>query len=188
MSWQQDALVRRVRDRGYRALALPNAESFGSGTRALAERLGLTLLHVDDPMILAKACWQLLEGRDALTLGYVRKVAQSIEYHASGLPDLLHHLSSSVGHGIALIDAEGTLLEDGGTLPVSVHAAIDFAPWLDLVTVREGAAASVRVDSPSRAGLRLVFFGVGFERHTTQRPGRSRRGRDAGCRRTHPHR
>jgi hypothetical protein len=161
-SWQQDALIRRVRDRGFRALALPNAGSFGSGTRALAERLGLTLLHVDDPMILAKACWQLLEGRDALTLGYVRKVAQSIEYHATGLPDLLRHLSASVGHGIALIDAEGTLLEAGGTLPPSVRAAIDFAPWLDVVTLDGGAAASVRVDSPSRAGLRLAFFGVGL--------------------------
>jgi|GEM_PF-524759 len=160
--WQQDALIRRIRDRGYLALAMPNADLFGVGSRVLAERVGLALLHVDDPMALAKACWLLLEGRDALTLGYVRRVAQSIEYHAVGLADLLRHLSASVGHGIALIDAEGVLLQSGGTLPAAVHAAIDFGPWLDTVTVDDGSAASVHVDSPSRAGLRLAFFGTGL--------------------------
>jgi hypothetical protein len=161
-SWQQDALIRRVRDRGYRALAMPGADAFGTGSRILADRVGLLLLHTDDPMILAKACWQLLEGRDALTLGYVRRVAQSIEYHADNLADLLRHLSSSVGHGIALIDAEGVLLQAGGQLPDPVHSAVDFGPWLDTVTVPEGSAASVHVDSPSRAGLRLAFFGHGL--------------------------
>lgn len=161
--WQQDALVRRIRDRGFRALAIPDADAFGQGTRALADRLGFSLLHVDRPMLLAKACWQLVEARDALTLGYVRKVAQSIEYHADGLPDLLRHLSSSVGHGIALIDAEGVLLEAGGRLAPEVHAAIDFAPWMDLTRAGAGTAASVRVDSPSREGLRLAFFGDGLD-------------------------
>lgn len=160
--WQQDALVRRTRDRGFRALAVPNADGFGTGTRSLAGRLRLTLLHVDKPMVLAKACWHLLEARDALTLGYVRKVAQSIEYPAVGLPDLLRHLSSSVGHGIALVDSEGVLLEAGGHLDPIVHAAIDFAPWVDLARTGVGTAASVRVDSPSRAGLRIAFFGSGL--------------------------
>jgi purine catabolism regulator len=161
--WQQDALVRRIRDRGYRALAMQQADGFGAGTRALADRLGFTLLHVDRPMLLAKACWQLVEARDSLTLGYVRKVAQSIEYHAEGLPDLLRHLSSSVGHGIALIDSEGVLLEAGGRLTPEVHAAIDFSPWTDLTRAGTGTAASVRVDSPSREGLRLAFFGDGLD-------------------------
>ncbi|CAM5468037.1 PucR family transcriptional regulator [Leifsonia shinshuensis] len=160
--WQQDALVRRVRDRGYRALAAPGAEAFGPGTRTLAERFGLALLDVDEPMALARAAWELVEGRDALTLGYVRRVAQSIEYHADNLADLLRHLSASVGHGVALIDSEGVLLQAGGELPAAVHAAIDFAPWVDLVSVAEDAAASVRVDSPSRAGLRLAVFGTGL--------------------------
>lgn len=160
--WQQDALIRRTRDRGFLALAVPGADDFGIGTRALAARLGLSLLHVDKPMQLAKACWHLIEARDALTLGYVRKVAQSIEYHAEGLSDLLRHLSSSVGHGIALVDSEGVLLEAGGRLDTSVHAAIDFAPWLDLARSGAGAAASVRVDSPSREGLRIAFFGDGL--------------------------
>lgn len=169
--WQQDALIRRIRDRGYRALALQNADLFGEGSRTLAQRVGLALLHVDDPMALAKACWLLLEGRDALTLGYVRQVAQSIEYHAAGLADLLRHLSASVGHGIALIDAEGVLLQAGGELPDAVHDAIDFGPWVDTVTVDDGpgtpgsapgSAASVHVDSSTRAGLRLAFFGSGL--------------------------
>jgi hypothetical protein len=160
--WQQDALVRRVRDRGFSAIAVPAADSFGTGTRALATRLGFTLLHVDKPIRLAEACWQLIEARDALTLGYVRKVAQSIEYHAEGLFDLLRHLSSSVGHGIALIDTEGVLLEAGGQLDPAVHAAIDFAPWIDLTRTEAGNAASVRVDSKTREGLRLAFFGTGI--------------------------
>lgn len=161
--WQQDALVRRIRDRGFSALVVPQADGFGAGTRALASRLGFTLLHVDRPMVLAKASWQLVEARDALMLHYVRKVAQSIEYHANGLPDLLRHLSSSVGHGVALIDAEGILLEVGGRLAPEVHAAIDFAPWVDLARLPSGTAASVRVDSPSREGLRLAFFGEGLD-------------------------
>ena len=161
--WQQDALVRRTRDRGFQSLAIAQADTFGAGTRALATRLRLTLLHVDKPMVLAKACWQLLEARDALTLGYVRKVAQSIEYPADDLADLLRHLSTSVGHGIALIDSEGVLIEIGGHLEATVHAAVDFSPWVDVARVNEvGTAASVRVDSPSREGLRLAFFGAGL--------------------------
>ncbi|RWZ46466.1 PucR family transcriptional regulator [Labedella phragmitis] len=161
-SWQQDALIRRARDLGYRAIALPGADALRAGGRYLAERLGVVLLETDDPIRLAKACWELLEGRDALTLGYVRHVAQSIEYHATGLADLLRHLSASVGHGIALVDAERVILQAGGTLPRAVHDAIDFGPWLDTVSVEEGAASSVLVDSPSRAGLRLAFFGDGL--------------------------
>lgn len=160
--WQQDALVRRVRDRGYRGLVLPDADGFGAGTRSLAERLGLALLDAADPMALARAGWELREGRDALTLGYVRRVAQSIEYHADNLADLLRHLSASVGHGVALIDSEGVLLEAGESLPAAVHAAIDFGPWISTVERPEGSAASVRVDSPSRAGLRLAVFGQGL--------------------------
>ncbi|MGN6427788.1 MAG: PucR family transcriptional regulator [Leifsonia sp.] len=160
--WQQDALLRRVRDRGFRALALPGADVFGGGSRLLAARLGVDLLATDDPIALARAGWELLEARDALTLGYVRRVAQSIEYPADNLADLLRHLSASVGHGVALIDAEGVLLEAGGALPAAVHAAIDFGPWLDTVSVEAGAAASVHVDSPSRAGLRLAVFGDGL--------------------------
>lgn len=161
--WQQDALIRRTADRGFRALAVQQADGFGTGTRALAARLSLTLLHVERPMVLAKACWHLFEAHDALTLSYVRKVAQSIEHHVEALPDLLRHLSSSVGHGIALIDSGTVLLEAGGHLDPSVHAAIDFAPWLDLTRVRGGGtAASVRVDSPSREGLRIAFFGDGL--------------------------
>ncbi|TFD08211.1 CdaR family transcriptional regulator [Cryobacterium sp. TMT1-66-1] len=160
--WQQDALIRRRADRGFRALAVQEADGFGTGTRALAARLNLTLLNVDRPMMLAKACWHLLEAHDALTLSYVRKVAQSIEHHVEALPDLLRHLSSSVGHGIALIDSETVLLEAGGHLDPSVHTAIDFAPWLDVTRVGGGTAASVRVDSPSREGLRIAFFGDGL--------------------------
>lgn len=161
--WQHDALIRRTSDRGFRALAVQHADRFGAGARTLAGRLRLTLLHVDKPMVLAKACWQLVEARDALILSYVRKVAHSIEHHVEGLPDLLRHLSSSVGHGIALIDAGTVLLEAGGHLDAEVHAAIDFTSWLDLAHVRGvGNAASVRVDSPSREGLRIAFFGAGL--------------------------
>ncbi|WP_400996638.1 PucR family transcriptional regulator [Agromyces sp. GXQ0307] len=161
--WQQDALVRRTRDRGYAALALPHADGFGAGTRTLADRLGLAILHVDRPMVLAKACWHLLEARDALSLEVVRKVAQSIEYHAEGLRDLLRNLSANVGHGIALVDSEGVLTEAGGHLDPAVHAAVDFAPWVDIARTGDGGTfASVRVDSPSREGLRLGFFGTGL--------------------------
>ena len=161
-AWQQDALVRRVRDRGFTALALPGASTFGTGTRALAARLGLAILECADPMALAKACWQLLESRDALTLAYVRKVAQSFEYPADGLADLLRHLAANVGHGIALVDAEGVLLEAGGRLAPETHAAIGFGSWVDLARAGVSAAASVRIDSPIRSGLRIAFFDEGL--------------------------
>ena len=161
--WQQDALIRRTADRDFRALAVQHADRFGAGTRALAARLRLTLLHVDSPIVLAKACWQLMEAHDALTLNYVLRVAHSFEHHVEALPDLLRHLSASVGHGIALIDSETVLVEAGGHLDPTVHAAIDFVPWLDLTRIHGvGTAASVRVDSPSREGLRIAFFGTGL--------------------------
>lgn len=162
LSWQQDALIRRAQHAGYAALAIPEADRIGAGGRSLARRLGVYLLHTSAPHQLVKACWQLEEGRDALTLGYVRHVAQSIEYHAKGLADLLRHLSASVGHGVALVAEDRVLLQAGGVLDESARRAMDFRPWLDTVSVPEGAVASVAVDSPSRPGLRLAIFDVGL--------------------------
>jgi hypothetical protein len=161
-SWQRDALLRRVRDRGFAALALPGADNLDAGARRLADRLGVALLHVSRPIELARACWMLLEARDALTLGQVRKVAGSFEYSAADLGDLLAHLSANLGYGVALVDAAGTVEEAGGRLDPAVHAAIDFGPWIDIARTDGGAAASVRVDSPTRAGLRLAIFGDGL--------------------------
>jgi purine catabolism regulator len=157
--WKIDALLRRVRDRGFTGLAVTGSAELGHGSLAVADRIGLTLLHVERPMALARACWQLLEGRDALTLSYVRKVARTIEYHADGLHDQLRYLSASVGHAVALVDSEGVLQSAGEPLPPSVLAAIDFGRWSDIAVTADGAAASVRVDSPSREGLRLVIHG-----------------------------
>ena len=84
-------------------------EPLGRGGRALAERLGLLVLHADRPTRLARACWQLLEARDALTLSAVRRVARSIEYRADDLGDLLDHVNANVGQGIALLDRGGVL-------------------------------------------------------------------------------
>ncbi|KHK99199.1 polyketide synthase regulator [Microbacterium mangrovi] len=161
-SWQRDALLRRVRDRGFAALALPGAAELDAGTRRLADRLGLALLHVARPIELARACWMLLEARDALTLGQVRKVAGSFEYSAADLGDLLAHLAANLGYGVALVDAAGTVQEAGDHLDPDLHAAIDFGPWIDIARTERSAAASVRVDSPTRAGLRLAIFGDGL--------------------------
>lgn len=159
-SWQQDSLVRRIHDRGYAAVAMPAAASASAGARKLADRLGVTLLEVARPIELARACWQLLQARDALTIDYVRKVAQAFEYPAADLADLLGHLCSAIGHGVALIDANGTVQEAGGTFNEGLRAAIDFSPWMSVARVGEGAATSVRVDSSTREGLRLVVFGT----------------------------
>lgn len=161
-AWQQDALVRRVRDRGFLALAMPEAGSFGRGTQLLAERLGLVLLDVDRPMELAHACWQLLQSRDSLTLDFVRKIAHSFEYRAENLAALLTLLAANLGYGIALVAAGGVIFQAGGELPSKVLAAIDFGPWLHIVSSEHGDATSVRVDSPSRVGLRLAVFGQGL--------------------------
>ncbi|MFF5793863.1 PucR family transcriptional regulator [Paeniglutamicibacter sp. NPDC012692] len=161
-AWQQDALIRRVRDRGFAALALPHADRFGAGSRILAGRLGLALLQVDRPMELAQAWWQLREGRDSLMLSYVRKAARCFEYHAEGVADLIAHLAANLGHGIALVTREGVLAQAGGALPAKLLAEIDFAPWLDTTRGATGCVASVRVDSPGRSGLRLAVFGQGF--------------------------
>lgn len=161
--WQQDALVRRVHDRGFLGLAMPESASLSGGTRRLADRLGLVLLDVARPLRLAKACWMLLEARDALTLTSVRKVAQAFEYPANDLPDLLGHLAANLGHGLALLDPGGVLHEAGGVLEPELHARIDFSPWIDLARGGRQAAASVKVDGPGRPGLRLAAFGDGLD-------------------------
>lgn len=161
-SWQQDSLVRRARDRGYGALAQPAAGSAGPGARKLAARLGLTLLEVDRPIALARASWQLQQARDALTIDYVRKVAQAFEYPAADLADLLGHLRAAIGHSIALVDAGRTVQHAGGELPEALHAELDFAPWIGLARVGDAAAASVRIDSSTRSGLRLAVHGTGL--------------------------
>jgi len=161
-TWQQDALLRRLRDRGFTGLAVSGAADFDAGAFRLADRIGLCLLDVQRPIQLAKACWMLIEARDALTLSQVRKVAQSFEYAADDLTDLLGHIAANLGVGAALIDSSGVLQEAGAHLDERLHAAIGFDSWLDRVSVGETAAASVRVDSPGRSGLRLVLFGQGL--------------------------
>jgi hypothetical protein len=161
-TWQQDALLRRLRDRGFTGLALPGAAGFDAGAFRLADRIGLCLLDVERPVQLAKACWMLIEARDALTLSQVRKVAQSFEYAADDLADLLGHIASNLGVGAALIDSSGVLQEAGAHLDEGLHAAIGFDSWLDQARAKDSAAASVRVDSPGRSGLRLVLFGRGL--------------------------
>ncbi len=161
-SWQQDALVRRVRDRGFAALALTGARLAGPGARKLADRLELTLLDVDRPIALARAGWQLQQARDALTIDYVRKVAQAFEYPAADLADLLGHLCAAIGHGIALIDSGRTVQQAGGVLSPELHAGLSFTPWISVARVGDAAAASVRVDSSTRRGLRLAVFDAGL--------------------------
>lgn len=161
-TWQQDSLIRRLRDRGFTGLALPGAGGFDPGAFRLADRIGLCLLDVERPIQLAKACWMLIEARDALTLSQVRKVAQSFEYAADDLADLLGHIAANLGVGAALIDSSGVLQEAGAHLDERLHAAIGFDSWLDRTSIGDGAAASVRVDSPGRSGLRLVLFGLGL--------------------------
>lgn len=167
-TWQQDALLRRLRDRGYTGLALAGAGSFDAGAFRLADRIGLCLLDVERPIQLAKACWMLIEARDALTLSQVRKVAQSFEYAADDLADLLGHIAANLGVGAALIDSSGVLQEAGAPLDERLHAAIGFDSWLDRTSIGDAAAASVRVDSPGRSGLRLVLFGRGLSEAQVQ--------------------
>ena len=158
VSWQADALIRRIRDRGFTGIAL-TGHPIGAGTRALAERLGVLVLHVEHPTRLARACWQLLEARDALTLSTVQKIARSIEYQAHDLGDLLNHVAANVGQGIALVDREGVLQSAGNPVPTAVLERIDFDHWLDIAETSEGFAASVPVESRSRHGLRIVLHG-----------------------------
>jgi len=160
--WQQDALVRRVHDRGFSALAATAATTAEPGTRKLVDRLGIVLLDVARPVDLARAGWQLQAARDALTIDYVRKVAQAFEYPAADLSDLLRHLSAAVGHGIALFDKRAPVLQVGGAMSAELRAALDFSPWVSTARVGTEAAASVRVDSSTRSGLRLAVFGTGI--------------------------
>lgn len=158
-AWQQDALVRRVRDLDFSALALPGAATAGPGARRLASRLGLTLLDVRRPVELARACWQLQHSRDALTIDYVRKVAQAFEYPARDLGDLLRHLSAAIGHGVALIDGAGVVGQAGGELDAALHAALDFSTWISNARADRQVATSVRVNSATHTGMRLLVFG-----------------------------
>lgn len=157
-SWQVDALVRRLRDRGFTGVAL-TGEPIGAGSRALAEHLGIVVLHVEHPTRLARACWQLLEARDSLSLAAVRKVAHSIEYRADDLGDLLRHVAGNVGDGIALVDRGGVLQSAGAPIPASVLERVDFTHWLDMAATADGFVASVPVESRTRHGLRLALYG-----------------------------
>ncbi|WP_394161227.1 PucR family transcriptional regulator [Galactobacter valiniphilus] len=160
--WEADALLRRVKARGHRAVAFREPLALGPGTQAVARRLGLLLLGAGNPLELARAAWELQGNQDALTLGYVHRVAQSIEYHADHVQDLLRHLAASVGHGVALVDREGVLLEAGRSLSPELHARLASDAWAHAAGAGGASGASVRVESPSREGLRLVIFDHGL--------------------------
>lgn len=155
-SWQTDALLRRVHDRGFTGIAL-TGEPPSRGSRALAERLGLAILQTDHPTRLARACWQLLEARDALSLWMVRRIARTIEYQANDVGDLLRHITANIGQGIALIDREGVLQSAGEPIPEPALTQITFDRWLDITETPDCLVASVPVESRTRQGLRVAL-------------------------------
>ena len=161
-SWQQDALIRSLRDLGFTGVAMPGAGRLHDATRDLAERFGVTVIETSAPFALAKAAWHLEEHRDALTLSYVRKAAQAFDYPAAVLEDLIEHLYASLGHPLALVNSNEVLVEIGASLDDALHGALDFGPWLSTATVGSRGAVSVRVDNPARAGMRLVIFDEGL--------------------------
>lgn len=158
-AWELDALLRRVRELGGTGLVLPAATELSSGTVALAERIGLTLLRARHPTALARACWELTTSADALVLSLVRRVAQTIQYPARDLADQLRHLASAIGHGVALIAPHGVVQQAGPALDPALVARIDFDSWVERLQDPAGAVASVRVDSKGAQRLRLAFHG-----------------------------
>lgn len=154
-SWQVDALLRRVRDRGFTGVIL--AGTLTSSAEALARRLDLVVLLAEQPIRVARAAWELVEAPDVLALSVVRRVAQSTEYQAAGLDDLLRNVAANVGHGIALVGTDGVVSMAGAPLPDSLRAGITFSQWLDVAVTSEGFAASVPVQSRSRTDLRIVL-------------------------------
>lgn len=154
-SWQVDALLRRIRDRGFTGLVLSGTLS--TDVVALADRLGLVVLLAQQPIRVARATWELMEAPDVLALTAVRRVAQSIEYRADDLDDLLAHIAANVGHGVALVGTDGVLSMAGDPLPDALREAITFSRWLDVALIPEGFAASVPVQSRSRTDLRIVL-------------------------------
>lgn len=162
-TWQVDALLRRVHDRGFTGLAL-SGDLIGPGSVALAERLGLVLLHSASPTALAQACWQVLEGRDALTLSTVRRLAASIEYQADDLDDLLRHVVAGIGGGVALVDGEGVLQSAGAPVPPPLLPGEQAGRWLEVLESAEGVSVSVPVPSRARRHLRVVLHSTGTSR------------------------
>lgn len=163
--WRAEAMLRRLRDRGYRALAMPWPHAPSPHTIAVARRLGMTLLDTRRPTGLARACWQLLDGQDALSLAYVRRAAASIEYTARDLTDLLRHLAHGLSCGVTIIDRQGILRSEGEAPSQALVDGVDRdASWLQDVVRGDEHAVSVRVDDPTRPDTRLVFSGRGWSR------------------------
>ncbi|GGM04527.1 helix-turn-helix domain-containing protein [Nakamurella endophytica] len=163
--WRVDALLRRVHERGYSALAVPGAERLDAGARRLAARIGLAVLAVERPVELAETSWRLAVARDALVLDLVRRLTVAFRHPARDLADLLSHLAAAAGAGVALLDATGVVEEHGGELApwLGGHAdLVRWDRWTDIVASPEMSVATVRVDSPSRPGLRLAFFAPGI--------------------------
>lgn len=158
--WQLDAMLRRVSDLGYTGIALPDSVPLSQGTVALADRIGLTLLQTDRPVALARICWELTTSSDALKLGLVRTVAQTIQYSARDLGDQLRHLASGIGHGVALIGPQGVLQQAGAPIDPALIDRIDFESWVDRLQDPLGCVASVRLDGKGADRLRLAFHGT----------------------------
>lgn len=165
--WRVDAILRRVHEYGYRGLAVPGADQLDTGARRLADRVGLTVLTVARPFELAEACWRLALARDAVVLDLVRRLTSAFRYAARDLGDLLRHLSAVTNSGVALLDTSEVLEEyrderaavDVGRLWVEL---VQWDRWTSIVHTPALSVASVRVDSPSRPGLRLAFFAAGI--------------------------
>lgn len=162
--WQLDALLRRLHTRGSTGLALPAALPVDEATRRLAVQLGITLLHSPRPSVLARVCWLLLGGSDALTLFLVGRISRSIERAARDLDDLLAHLSSETGLGVCLVDAGGVVAQAGDPCPPEALEQLHFGAGRDLIDVGGTAVAAVAVDERGRQGLRLCLVARGLDR------------------------
>jgi purine catabolism regulator len=158
-SWQLDALLRRVHDRGFTGLALAG-ESVDERAGSLGARLGLAVIRTSQPTRMARACWELTEAQNALTVWTVQRVVRSIEYQALGLGDLLRHVSSNLGQSVALIGRDGVLRAAGDPPSRELLRGISFdARWLDEVGSGAEFGVSVPVPSPARQELRVLLHG-----------------------------
>lgn len=157
--WERDALVRRVADAGYRGLALPAGRT-DTHTGDLARRLGVTLLRVEEPVEFLRACWQLCQAGDSLTLQHVRKSVQATQYRAAHLSDLLRHLSAGLGHSLAVVRADEVVAQVGDPVPPAVVARRP-ERWLSARCEGDVGAVSLPLQG-ARHGWRLIVHGRGW--------------------------
>lgn len=120
--WRLDALVSRAHNAGAAALVLPGHEPLRTPTALLAQRLGLPVLGVEDPIGAFETLGDLLDRSWAEVARIVLATVDACRRAGPDPEDVMDQMDGVLGRPLAVLDHAGWAVLGQSNLPVETRA------------------------------------------------------------------